>query len=580
MRRICQAWAFAALLRLWGASAQADEPDLVLQHGRVVTVDAEFSVHEALLVRDGRVLYVGANAEALAQAAPGAQVVDLQGKMVLPGLIDSHVHPSGAALHEFDHPIPEMNSIADVLAYVRQRAAALPAGQWIQVSQVFITRLQEQRYPTRQELDEAAPEHPVIFATGPDAALNSRALELSGIDRDFVVVGAGYIERDVNGEPTGILRSCTRYAKVESAARPISEEDRRQQLRLLLADYNATGLTTIADRSASADDVARYQTLLAQGELPLRVAVSRRIDGSASLEEATQALREIAADPLARRNLPTGAPPRVWIVGVKTFLDGGMLTGSAYLRAPWGVSAIYGIRDPEYRGVLFIERARLLPLVRATCELGLQFTAHCAGDGAVELLVDVYDEIDRDLPVRELRPCVTHANFHDLETIARAARLGVVMDIQPVWLYLDGKTLRDQFGDERMRYFHPLRTLLDAGVCVGGGSDHMQKIGRDRSVNSYNPFLGIETTLTRRARGLDGPLHAEESLTRAQALQMYTLDNARLLFQEDQIGSLEPGKLADLIVIDRDLLTCPLEEISETQVLYTYLGGEQVYPRP
>jgi predicted amidohydrolase YtcJ len=129
-----------------------------------------------------------------------------------------------------------------------------------------------------------------------------------------------------------------------------------------------------------------------------------------------------------------------------------------------------------------------------------------------------------------------------------------------------------------MRYFHPLATLRAAGVTVGGGSDHMQRIGRNRSVNPYNPFLGIETAITRRARGMDEPLHPQEALSREQALRMYTIDNAWLLFMEEHIGSLEPGKLADLIVIDRDLLSCPAEDIDTTQILATYLGGKKVYP--
>ena len=235
------------------------------------------------------------------------------------------------------------------------------------------------------------------------------------------------------------------------------------------------------------------------------------------------------------------------IVGIKTYLDGGMLTGSAYMREPWGVSKIYSIDDPNYRGVLFIPHDRLVPIVRTTVESGLQFTAHTVGDGAVHALVDVYDEVNQSTPVAKTRPCVTHSNFMSREDIEKAAKLGVVVDIQPAWLYLDARTLAAQFGYDRLRYFQPLRTLFAQGVIAGGGSDHMQKIGSLRSINFYNPFLAMWVAVSRKAKGYDGRVHPEEALSREQALKFYTINNAYLLFLEDQIGSLEPGKLADLV---------------------------------
>jgi predicted amidohydrolase YtcJ len=225
--------------------------------------------------------------------------------------------------------------------------------------------------------------------------------------------------------------------------------------------------------------------------------------------------------------------------------------------------------------VLFIPRERLLPFVRTTLENGLAFTAHSVGDGAVHTLLDVYEELTKaGLPVRETRSSITHSNFMSAEAVEKAARLGVMLDIQPAWLYLDGHTLAKHFGLDRLRYFQPLHTIFAAGVNVGGGSDHMQKIGAWRSVNPYNPFLGMATAVTRRARELDGPLHSEEALTREQALRLYTINNARLLHQEERTGSLEPGKLADLAMLDTDLLTCPDERIAATQVQRTYMSGK------
>ena len=182
---------------------------------------------------------------------------------------------------------------------------------------------------------------------------------------------------------------------------------------------------------------------------------------------------------------------------------------------------------------------------------------------AVQELLDAYEEVNKSQSVAPTRPCITHSNFMSHEAILQAARLGVVVDIQPAWLYLDTRTLAAQFGYDRLRYFQPLRTLFAAGVIAGGGSDHMQKIGSFRSINPYNPFLAIAVAVTRRARGFDKPLHPEEALSREQAIRFYTINNAHLLFLEDRIGSLEPGKQADFVVIDRDLLTCPEDQIKE-----------------
>jgi predicted amidohydrolase YtcJ len=256
-----------------------------------------------------------------------------------------------------------------------------------------------------------------------------------------------------------------------------------------------------------------------------------------------------------------------------------MPTGSAYIRKPWGVSEIYSIHDPDYRGVLFIPRERLVPMVRTAVECGLQFTAHSVGDGAVHALLEAYEEVNKDLPVRKTRPCISHSNFMSREAVEQAARLGVMMDIQPVWLYLDTRTLVKQFGYDRLRYFQPLRSCFEAGAIAGGGSDHMQKIGSLRSVNPYNPFLGIATTITRKAKRYEGRLHPEEALTREQAIRFYTINNARILGCDDKLGSLETGKLADLIVLDTDLLTCSEDNIAATQVLRTYVGGKLIYQR-
>ena len=551
-------------------------PSHIFHNGKIATVDPQFRVVQAMAIRDGRIVAVGTNADIVKLAGPATERVDLGGKTVLPGLIDSHVHAPSASMYEFEQPVPDMESVADVLEYIRARAGKTEPGRWITLSQVFITRLREQRYPTRVELDGAAPRHPVAFRTGPDASLNSMALSMSGIDAKFEVPKGQpcRIERDRSGEPTGILRNCASLIRSGPAGTSPSTADRLGRLRELLADYNSVGITSIVDANTDKSGLELYRTLREQDALTCRTFMAYGVDAQAPLDRIEATIREAASHPLHQYN------DMLWLRGIKAFMDGGMLTGSAYMRRPWGVSKIYAIDDPEYRGVRFIEPEKLYQIARLALANDLQFTAHSQGDAAVDAMVEAYERINRDdFPVRDRRPSITHASFMSREAIARMKSLGIVANLQPAWLYLDGATLRQHFGVERLAYFHPYKSLAEQGVTAGGGSDHMQKIGSLRSINPYNPFLGMWTTIVRRPRGSQAPLHPEQNLTREQAIRLYTINNAFLTFEETRKGSLEAGKLADFIVLDRDILSCPVDEIKDIAVLATYLGGKRVYGR-
>src|SRR5581483_568736 len=569
MRRAC------FLVFVLAIAAAAQEADLVLLHGKIVTVDPDFHIAEALAARGDRIVAVGTNDEIARLAGRATRKIDLHGKTVLPGLMDSHSHGSDACLYEFDHPVPEMETIADVLRYLKSRAAAAKPGDWIVLRQVFITRLRDQRFPTRAELDSVAPRNPVYFGTGPDASVNSLALKASGIDRNYRVPEGQTcrIERDANGEPTGILRSCGRLIQIQSGEKKPTPEDRKQRLKMMLADYNSVGLTSISERDLDDPGLEAYRKLKESNELTCRVFVMYGVNAQLPLEQVKARIQAAARGPLHTYN------NMLWVRGIKTYLDGGMLTGSAYMLQPWGVSKVYSIEDPKYRGMRYIDPGKLYQIARFALKNDMQFTAHSVGDGAVHAMLDAYSEINQEFPVRASRPCITHANFMSAEAIRKMKELGVVADLQPAWLWLAGAPLRKQFGAERLRYFQPYKSLFESGVIIGGGSDHMQKIGSFRSINPYNPFLGMWIALTRQPRWTDQPLHPEQRISREQAIRLYTINNAFLMFEEKQKGSLEKGKLADFIVLDRDILTCPVDEVKSIQVEKNYLGGKLVYQR-
>jgi len=577
--------ASAVLLPSLLLANEKERPDFIFYNGNVLTVDSHFRRVEAFAVLRDRIVAVGTNAEmlALAEGQTGGQTqkIDLAGRTVLPGIIDSHMHPVPASQYELDHEIPTMETIGDVLDYFRARAKVVPKGEWIGLQQVFITRLRDKRYPTRAEMDAVMPEHPAFMRTGPDAMLNSRALAKLGITRDsgdHPGSDHGRIERDPQTqEPTGMLRNCRSVGHfIVADPGKNTPETRKQQLKKQLSAYNSVGITTVSDRNASDSDLKLYAALKEDGDLTCRIYAFHEVAASLTPDEIEAKVTAVAKSPFARKD------DLLWCGGVKMFLDGGMLTGSARMRKPWGTSKIYGITDPEYLGMLFLSEEQVVRFAKAAAMNDLQPSLHCQGDGAAEFLLNAYSQAEKQVPegrLRHVRPGICHGSFLFPEAWDWMKRLGVVIDMQPAWLFLDGGTLFDHFGEERMKWFHPYRTLLDNKVPIGGGSDHMLKIEPNRAINLYCPFLGMWTVLARKPRWTERVLSPEQKITREEAIRFYTIDSAYILRVEADRGSLEVGKFADFIVLDRDILRCPMDDIRETKVLETWLGGKKLEVR-
>jgi predicted amidohydrolase YtcJ len=550
--------------------------DLILHNAKVVTVDAKFRTAKAIAVRDGRIAAVGDDKEILRLKGPKTRVIDAKGRMVLPGLFDSHVHPIGAVSTELADPPPVLRSFKDAYAHIRKQAKSLPKGEWIVLRFAFPTRLDEARFPSLKELDDVAPDHPVMFHAGPAAMVNSAALKVSGITKDTRSPATGMIVKDPKtGEPTGMIRNAYSSLKgVPGEGGRVTAKARREGVKKLFRLYNEQGLTSIADRAGSSSGLALYRDLARKGELTLRVNVSRTFSPYGTREQTVQRLKDLSGKD--GKDGPTGTGDDMVRVGpIKVFLDGGMLNGTAYMRQPWPPGPTYQITEKDYRGLLFIQPKQLAMLAEEAARLRWQLTAHTAGEGAMDVLLDAYEQANRLVPIKKLRFCITHANFPSKRNLERCKELGVCADVQPAWLYKDGATLAKVLSAERMRWFQPYKTWLEY-TTIGGGSDHMLRFDSLESTNPWNPWLGMWTTLKRQTER-DGVLLPDERLTREQALRLYTINNAFLHNEEKIKGSLEPGKLADLILIDRDILTCPVDDVRDTRVLLTVVGGKEVY---
>ncbi len=558
---------------LFAFAAFGADADLILHNGKIVTVDPQFSIRQAVAMKSGRITAVGRDADVLKERGTATRVVDLQGRMVLPGLFDSHVHALEAGLSEYRAPLPPLDSIAAVQSFLREKAKTTPKGEWIVVPRTFPTRLAELKMPTRGDLD-VVPDHPVMFDASYVVIANSLALKISGITRETPNPSGGEIVRDARGEPNGILKNAARLLKgVPRGSAGLTESDRLRALEEQLKRYAAAGLTSVSDRAVDAEQIALYRKLKDQGRLPVRVSLTWRPDASRSVEELAAAIK--GADFVTK-----SGDDRLRFAAFKLTLDGGMTIGTAYQRYPYGAfgKQLYGKTNPDDRGQLFIAPEKLTAVMRVARERGWQLTTHDQGGAAVDTFLDTLEALDRERPIRESRSFLMHASFQSPEAIARMKRMGVLADTQSQWLYKDAPALEKVFGHAGMRYFFPLRSYLDAGIVVAAGSDHMIGHDRNKAVNPYNPFLSMWIMVARKTdRG--EVLYPEERITRAEAVKTHTIWGAYLEFTEKQKGSVEVGKLADVVVIDRDLLTCPEDQMREIEPVMTVLDGKVVYEK-
>jgi predicted amidohydrolase YtcJ len=568
---LVSAWTLTLLLPLGAAAAQRPAPpaDLVVRGGKILTVDAHFRIAEAVAIRDGLFVAVGTNEDVRPFVGEKTRVVEAAGRTVVPGLIDSHVHALGVAESEARGAFRDLRSIAAIQAWFREKTAAAPDGEWVWGPRVFPTRLAERRLPTREELDEAAPRHPVVVDAAYAFVLNTAALRAADIGPDTPAPPGGAIVKDAEGRPTGLLRNVGALLdKYQPAGRP-------ERLLAALDDvhrrYNQVGITSVIERGADLAGYRAYERLRAEGRPRVRATVTLRVASDGTVQDTE---RFIGSLPF---RFGEGDD---WLrVGpLKIVADGGILAGTAYMREPYGpaAAALYGVADPGYRGFLTLAPEKIRDIVRTGHRLGWQMIAHVTGDAGVDAVLDAFAAADAERPIRDRRFTLLHAYFPSPETARRVASLGVAVDTQPAWYYKDADALLPALGRSRLEPFIGLAEWLRAGVTVALNTDHMFGVEPDGSLNPYNPFLTLYVAVTRRTEGgqVIGP---GQAVSREEALKMMTVNAAWLSFEERRKGSIEVGKLADFAVLSDDYLTCPPERIRGIRALVTVLGGKVVH---
>jgi hypothetical protein len=537
----------------------AQPADLVLKNGEVYTLDASRSWAQALAARDGRLVYVGTNGGAESFIGPETEVLDLDGKMVLPGFHDSHVHPASGGLELLLCDLNQAGSIDEVSQRITAYSSEHPKLEWI-IGGGWQMPLFAAGQPNREQLDKLVPDRPA-FLTSSDAHtawVNTRALDLAGIDKDTEDPPGGKLDRDIEGRPTGLLRE--EAITLVSRLLPASTDDEyRQGLIAGLALANSYGITSLIEANATPPIVKAYRDLSADGLLSARVVAALSTDAKQGLEQvqALQEVRDSFRDPLLRAT------------SVKVYADGVIEAHTAALLEPY--------LDQSHKGITIWPDDRYQDLISELEKAGFQIHVHAIGDRAVRLTLDSFQQAKARHGKNDLRHHIAHLQLVSPTDIPRFRELGVVANFQPLWAYND-TFIQDLtvpvLGSARSQHLYILKSFHKQGVTIVGGSDW--------SVTSINPLEAIQVGMTR----LDpddpsvAPLLPEQAMDLSDLLAAYTINGAYGMHQQTDTGSLEVGKYADLVVLEENLFEIPPTRIGQVRVLLTMLGGKIVYRRP
>jgi predicted amidohydrolase YtcJ len=544
-----------SLLAIPSANAQqAASADLVIMHGHAWTVDHAHPQAEAVAIHGSRIVAVGTDAEIEKWIGPGTKKIDAQGKSVLPGFIDAHVHFSSGGGEISSVQLRDAATPQEFSRRIAEHVRKLPKGEWILGGTWDHELWGGTPLPSHDWIDALTPDTPVFVTRydGHMALANGLAIRLAGITRETKDPPGGTIVRDKDGNPTGLLKDAA-MDLVDRVIPPPSDERLLRMVRAGMQEARRFGVTSIHDIS-STEDVRAYQTLAARGELTLRI---------------------YCITPLPQWEAPATAGIRAgfgndWIHlgALKGFADGSLGSTTALFEKPYSDA-------PETSGLpneMMLPEGNMLKMALGADKAGLQLAVHAIGDKANRIMLDVYTDVAKQSGPREDRRWrIEHAQHLRPEDFARFASLGVIASVQPYHAIDDGRWAEKRIGHERCKTTYAFRTLLDHGVRLAFGSDW--------TVAPLNPMLGLYAAVTRAT--LDGKnpngWFPEQKLTLKEAIEAYTMGSAYAEFREREKGSLELGKLGDVVVLDTDLFSIPPEKIKDAAVRWTIVSGKVVY---
>jgi predicted amidohydrolase YtcJ len=536
------------------ARAQTPAADLILTNARVYTADAARPRAQAVAIRDGRIVFVGSAREAAALRGSATRTLDLNGKTIIPGMIDAHGHLAGLGNSLRIVDLVGTTSYEQIVERVRQKALRTTAGSWIQGRGWDQNDWATTGFPTHDALSRAVPDHPVILGRidGHAILANAQAMQLAGITRTTPDPEGGRIVRDAKGDATGVFVD-NATSLIEPRVPRATSADVREGVRLAMRELNRYGLTGMHDAGEGCGAIQLFEDMAKAGELTARNNIMISAGGTCM----DSLLRVGPRDNVDGNNL-------IAIRSIKAYADGALGSRGAKLLEPY-------TDEPSHTGLLVTPVAELERIAVAALRSGFQLNVHAIGDGANRAVLDVFERSLAAVPKADHRFRIEHSQIIDIADIPRFAQLGVIPSMQAVHQTSDMYWAQERLGPARLAGAYAWRSLLNTGVIIAGGSDF--------PVESVDPLLSFHAAVTRQdAKNWPaGGWRPQERMTREEALNHLTIWPAYAAFQERLVGSITPGKLADIVVLSDDIMTMPEEDILKAKVQLTIVGGKIVY---
>ncbi|MGC2109139.1 MAG: amidohydrolase [Candidatus Korobacteraceae bacterium] len=534
-------------------SSGAQVPDIIFVNGDIYT-QATPARAQAMAVRDGRILAVGADDDIRKLKGSHTQVVDLGGHFVMPGFNDAHVHLASGGLRHLEVDLTGSRSLAEMQQRISAHKTELAPEDWIVGGGWDHTLWAGEKLPTRQDLDAVTGDHPAFLSRvdGHISIANTAALKAAGINASTPDPPGGKIDHDAAGEPTGIIREDPAEMLVWSKIPPPSPSRRRRAAEYALANAARWGITSAQDNSFW-EDFLTFEDLEREGKLTLRISEWLDFKEPVDLLEKHRA-HHPADDPMLHTAM------------LKGFMDGSLGSRTAALLAPYS-------DDPGNSGLARYQQGQLSRMAIERSAAGFQIGFHAIGDRAAQMALDAFAEAERSAREnnqwRDFRFRIEHDQVIAPDQIEQYRKLGVIASVQPSHLLTDMNWVVERIGPERAKTSYPWKQFLDSGVRLAFGTDY--------PVEPITPFRGVYAAVTRKNEAGTKEFYSEQKLTITQALAAYTTGSAYAQFAEKEKGTLAPGMLADFVVLDRDLTKVAPPEILKTQVLRTVVGGRTVY---